>query len=68
MMKINQQAAVIVQVGDNGSLDQTGSSEDGKKQIKLGCVLEVKFPRLADESEVGSKGKRGVSEDSQLMA
>lgn len=67
MMKINQQVVVIVQVGDNGSLDQIGSSEDGKKQIKLGCVLEVKFLRFVDELEVGSKGKRGVSEDFQFM-
>ena len=38
MMKTNQKAAAIVQMGDNGILDQGENSEDGEKQIDSRCV------------------------------
>lgn len=45
--------AKIIQVGKDGSLDYSGSSEGDKQQLDLGYILKAQLPGCAEGQDVG---------------
>lgn len=59
----SQMAIAVVQVRDEGGLDQGGSSHGGEKRFDWGSNLQIGLTRLADGLDGGGERKHWVHGD-----